>query len=214
MARTICQIPTSLSGDDLAARLEMFLHYYKFKKTDYYGEELYKVSSWLWGSGYLKIIHEDGFLHVEAFYLTGKYKWERKIDATIPTDPHDMRGKLRELSKIIGSSLPLNSSPTEQIAGQQQPYNSVNDQSDNSDFGFHEFNEQHDAKRRNSSLTGCWIIGLGCLIIFALPLCLLIGAFLYGIFLGLFFPDQLNADEEPPDEINAAVSIHRVGHRV
>lgn len=58
-------------------------------------------------------------------------------------------------------------------------------------------------KKRNPLLMGCLI---GCSVVFALPLCVLIAAFLYGVFLALFFPDSLSDREEGPDANPAAVS--------
>jgi len=204
MARTELTIPTSLSGDELTARLEMFFQCHKFKRGILWGEELYKLGGLLWAPAYLKIIPGDGFLHVEAFYFnTGRRGWgsrELKIGTGFLFDPRDMQGKLRELSKFIGDGASTNFLPataTAEQADSQMPKNSFHDP----------FSEdfapawQQNAKRRNPLLTGCLI---GCLIVFALPLCLLIGAFLYGVFLALFFP-------EPEDSIAKKWQVSTVG---
>ena len=193
MARTELTIPTSLSGDELAARLEAFFRYHQFKKSHYWGEELYKISSWLWQPGYIKIVPENGIVFVEAFTFK-RYGSEVSLD-DIFVDHYDLRGKLRSLSKIIGSGSSMDNAPA--TADQQQ-----NNQPYTSDQGFHEFDEQLNPKRRNPLLTGCLI---GCLIFFALPICVFIAAFLYGIFLALFFPDTLKTDADSPEANNVVV---------
>ena len=99
MSRTILQIPTTLFGDELTSRLEMFLQCHKFRKDIFWGEELYKSSHWFFPSVYFKLIPKEGFLQVEAFYFKkGRKGWpsrELKIGTGFLGDPRDMQGKLR-----------------------------------------------------------------------------------------------------------------------
>ena len=180
MPRTVYCIPTSLTGDELAARVGMFLHCHKFKRLIYRAEELYKIGGWLHRPGYLKLISGNGFLHIEAFYLL-KYGREKEIGDGFFFDPYGLRGKLQELSKVIGDGQPMNYVPptAEQAAGQQQPYNpagnqlyaSVSPQND-APAG------QQDAKGKSPFNKGCLT---ACLVVAIVFLCMLGGCIAIGL---------------------------------
>ena len=194
MPRTELTIPTSLSGDELAARLELFLQCHKFKNANYREEGLYEIGTWFSRSAYLKLVPGDGFLHVEAFYIhRSKYaRHELKIGTGFLFDPRDMQGKLRLLSKIIGDGASTNIPPaTAEQADSQMPNHSFGDP------GAEDFAPawEQNPRKRSPLITGCLI---GCLLVVALPICLLVGAFLYGVFLGLFFPNPMDTDVVPP----------------
>jgi len=204
MTRTICYIPTTLTGHELEARLMMFLQYHKFKKQKYWGEELYKIGGWLWRPGYLKFIPEDGFLYVEAFYLY-KHLQEKSIDTTFPNDPYKLREKLFELSKVVGTGPPMNNPPVaatmvaaEQADGPtQQPYHPESNPPDPSvpfdpwqQSSAGQQNMEGTSSTRRGCLKGCLI---GCLVLFVLFFCFIGGCML----LVLLFPEP----EEPEDSI-------------
>ena len=209
MSRTVCYIPTSLSGHELEARLMMFLRYHKFTKTSRQGEECYKIGgllSMLLMSPYLKIIPQDGFLHVEAFYVYRRHKSWRSTELKIGTgflfDPRHMQEKLLELSKVIGTGPPVYYAPS--FAGQpQQHLSSSNppDASGPSDPWQQSSAGQQDAKGTSplnrGCLKGCLI---GCLVIAALFVCLIGGC----ILLVLLFP-------EPEDSIAKKRQVSTLG---
>jgi len=198
MARTVCSIPTSPFDHDLDTKLEVFLQQLKFKKVNYQGEELYRISNWLWAPAYLKIVHEDGFLHIEAFYFrSGRRRFgsrEMKIGTGFLFDPHDMQGKIDALSVVVGGGLPLDFGlQGAGIDGQQQSH-----QPNTAVPGGFAPDGQQDAKGKNPLkmvfLIGCAIIAIPFLCLLGLLVC----AILYGIFLGLFYPETLEDDKDAP----------------
>ena len=188
MPRTVCSILTSLPGDELAARVKMFLHYHKFEKLT---EEYYVISSWWWRNAYLKLVLEKGFLYIEAYYV---HKYGREYEIGGPYDPHDMRRKIQELSKVIGDGPPMYYATL--AAGQQQPYTPASGQLHASAPQQHASAGQQDAKGKSPFNKGCLT---ACLVVAIAFLCMLGGC----ITLGLLYQDP---EEDSPIVKKAVVS--------
>ena len=216
MTRTICYIPTTLTGHELEARLMMFLRYHKFTKTNHWGEECHKIGgllSMLTSTPYLKFTPQDGFLQIEAFYEYRRRKGGRvelKIGSGFWNDPRKIQEKLLELSKIIGTGPPVYYAPS--FAGQPRQHLSASNPSDASgasnpsdaldppdasvpfdpwqQSSAGQQNMEGTSSTRRGCLKGCLI---GCLVLVILFFCFIGGCML----LVLLFPEP----EEPEDSI-------------
>lgn len=91
MARTIMDIPTTLSDQEVGAKLAIFLLNNRFQKVNFKGEELFRIGNLMMRPGYLKVLCGGGMVHIEAFYVG---RWgESDMDSYF--DPHDLRKKLQ-----------------------------------------------------------------------------------------------------------------------